>query len=117
LYRHKPCETHETIAGLIRVRIVGLPEEDFRSSRGLDNLDHLAPRLISLFEYHLTLRHAKYLGQKPHQRGVSRPFYWRGGKPDFQRIAMQSHYFGSFRAGLYVQNEGKPSTAVTAPAP
>lgn len=60
-----------------------LPEQDFRASHSMVNLDHLAPRLVSLFEYHLMLRDAKYFGQKCHQHGISRSFHRRRGESDF----------------------------------
>jgi hypothetical protein len=73
---------------LIRARVVGLSKQEFRTPHSLDYLHHLAPRLVSLFEYHLTLRHVKYLSQERHQGGISGPFHRRRCKPDFQCVAM-----------------------------
>lgn len=72
------------------------------------DFDHFAPGSGSLFKHHLPLWHAKNIGKKFHQSDIRCAFYRGGGKSDFQRVALQTNCFGTFRARLYIQGQGKP---------
>jgi len=68
-------------------------------------------------EYYLTLRHSKNSGEECEQSGIRCTFHRRGGKFDFQGIAMRADDFSTPCTGLYVQGENQAFPGIIAAIP
>lgn len=68
-------------------------------------------------EYYLTLRHSKNPSEKREQSNIRCTFYRRGGKFDFQGIAVRADDFSTPCTGLYVQSENQAFPGIIAAIP
>ena len=68
-------------------------------------------------EYYLTLRHSKNPGEECEQSSIRCTFHRRGGKFDFQGIAVRADDFSTPRTGLYVQSENQAFPGIIAAIP